>query len=500
MISDMKLPGMLHARLLTSPLPHARLKNLDVKKALALPGVKAVVTAADCAAPQPDILARELVMHHGQAVAAVAASDPQIAARALELIEAYYEELPAIVSMDQALAQGADLVHADRPDNLAARAESQNGDLEKAFASASLVLEDSFSIPGQCAVLPEPVCCLAQPAQKRLTLWSNTNSAQSDKARLARALGLDETRVNIKRPYKQAAPAMAQGLSPAGLCTALLAQKTGRAVRLALTRQEEACMGARSTASEVQCRLGFDAGGLICALDMRIDMMAGAHNHSSGLAQRALSAAIMTYKIPAHRCEARLIYGHLPPAGDLLGLEGLPAVLAMENLMNRAADELNLAPLAWRQKNLAQDDLAACLQKLGELSPAADSGLACFCMEPAQADDPPLCGAAALQAELNPQTGQLRAQKVHMAHNLAEPTGLAEALGLGLGAALCEELLFDQGRVQNPSLENYRLAASLDLPELETSSLAGHSGEAWPLAALLARPCAMPCPGRPVAG
>ena len=207
------------------PWPMAALPALNAQKAEALPGVKAVVTAADCAGAVDYLLAGEKVLHHGQVVAAVAASDPGIAAKALELIDITYEEKPGVLSLEDALAKDAPLVHEDQPGNIAQQDQTISGDCQAGFASAKLVLHECFSIPSLSAARPEPTACLAQPGQGGITLWTNTTNAADTGPQLARALGLPKQEVLIKRPYRQKAPAGVQELCAAELCAALLAQK-----------------------------------------------------------------------------------------------------------------------------------------------------------------------------------------------------------------------------------------------------------------------------------
>ena len=150
-LDDIDLPGMLHAKILRSPHAHARIVKVDTSKAWALPGVKAVIAAADCPnlpfgldVPDARIFAGTKVRYAGDEVAAVAAETPQIAREALKLIDVQYELLPPLFTTEEALREGAPLIHEDKPGNLAKTYFIERGDVEKDFASCDFVFEEEF--------------------------------------------------------------------------------------------------------------------------------------------------------------------------------------------------------------------------------------------------------------------------------------------------------------------------------------------------------------------
>jgi CO/xanthine dehydrogenase Mo-binding subunit len=177
-VGDVSMPGLLHAAFLRSPHAHARLRGVDLDAARRLPGVVAALAyadIADVAKPLPMLvphkglrarmnypLARDKVRFVGEAIAIVVAADPYLAEDALELIQVDYEILPAVASAEQALAPGAPLLHDDADDNLAAEWTHGVGDVERAFAEADLVVEESFRV-GRISGQPmEPRGCLAR--------------------------------------------------------------------------------------------------------------------------------------------------------------------------------------------------------------------------------------------------------------------------------------------------------------------------------------------------
>ena len=180
---DLVLPGMLYGKILRSPLPHARILNIDVSRAEKLPGVKGVITGRDIPDRQYGIvpmakdeyaLARDKVRYIGDDVAAVCAIDPEIAEEALELIDVDYEELPAVFDPLDAIKEGAPIIHAGVENNTSFAIHKEFGDVTNAFAESDEVFEDRFySQPVNHAPL-EPHAALSQfdPLNGELTLWS----------------------------------------------------------------------------------------------------------------------------------------------------------------------------------------------------------------------------------------------------------------------------------------------------------------------------------------
>ena len=174
-VADLHVPGMLHAAVLRSPHPHARIVSIDTSAAAALPGVKAVLTGADTAkrkwgAFRPDLypLAIEKVRYVGDEVAAVAAMDPETARAAVDKIVVQYEVLPAVLSLDQALAQGAALVHDDAAGNVAHQFNFERGNVDAGFKASDITVEGTWESARQWHTALETIGCVAR--------WDNTAS------------------------------------------------------------------------------------------------------------------------------------------------------------------------------------------------------------------------------------------------------------------------------------------------------------------------------------
>ena len=178
--ADLSLPRMLHAKVLRSPYPHAKILNIDTSRALRLPGVKAVVTGADTYGVRWGVfkytqdhtmIAIDKVRYVGEDVAGVAAIDEETALEALDLIKVDYEPLPAVFDPEEAMKDGAPLIHEQYPNNINIHVHIEVGDVDEAFAQADLIREDTFSAAGEAYATLEPYAVVASYANGYLDLW-----------------------------------------------------------------------------------------------------------------------------------------------------------------------------------------------------------------------------------------------------------------------------------------------------------------------------------------
>src|SRR5438128_1334386 len=284
-VTDMELPGTLHAKLLRSPYPHAKILRVDVARARAAPGVRAVVTSADLDWCDPyygpafrdrPILAIEVARYEGEPVAAVVAESESAAAQALELIEIAYEELPAVTTLEEALAPGAPLVHTAEPlaghfadlstlkprpgTNICHQFHLERGQGAHAFAGADIVVEDVYTFPRVQHYSMEPHAALAAwDEQGTLTVWASTQNPYSVRVELAKMFRVPMSRIRIIVPplgggfggktYAKLEPIVGA-----------LARMVGRPVRLALS-VEEAFRTVRRSDASARVRLGFKRAG-----------------------------------------------------------------------------------------------------------------------------------------------------------------------------------------------------------------------------------------------
>ena len=360
-VADLQLPGMLHAAVLRSPHPHARIVSVDTAAARAMAGVKAVVTGADTAqrkwgAFRPDLypLAIENVRYVGDEVAAVAAVDPATARAAVDRIAVEYEVLPAVLSLDQALAAGAPLVHDDAPGNVAHHFSFERGAVDAGFKAADVVVEGTWESARQWHTALETIGCVATWVNDRVTMWCNSQTPFLARGRYATALGVPESQVRVIQTEVGGGFGGKSGDDNASVICAILARKCGRPVKLIHTREEEFLASHPRMPMRYWVRLGFARGGRVKAKDMKIWADNGAY---TGKSQAILGAATVRhdalYRYPAVRADATLVYTNLVPTGAFRGFGNPSADWAVEQAWDLAANELGIDVLDLLRMNAA---------------------------------------------------------------------------------------------------------------------------------------------------
>ena len=351
---DIQLPGMLHGKVLRSPFPHARIVGIDVTQALALPGVKVVVTGAD--GPQVPwgvhhkerfTLARDVVRFAGEEVAAVAAVTEEIARDALDLIQVEYEELPAILTPEEALHPKGPPIHPGRADNVSHEIRFERGNVDTAFAQAHLVHEAIYATHSQYPGYMEPMASVATiDADGRLQVWTSTQSAFLARARLAAVLELPVSRVRVIQATTGGGFGGKIIEDANSLIAGLLALRTGKPVRLVNNRLEDFLACATSVPERITLKLGMDREGRIVAKDVRIVADCGAY---SGLSAEVMHVSAMRsdnmHRNGNVRSHATLAYTHTPPHGAFRGFGGTQMLFALNSHIDAMARQLDLDPL-----------------------------------------------------------------------------------------------------------------------------------------------------------
>jgi CO/xanthine dehydrogenase Mo-binding subunit len=387
-VADMHLPGMLHAAVLRSPHPHARIVSIDTSAAEAMPGVKAVVTGADTAkrkwgAFRPDLypLAIGRVRYVGDEVAAVAATDPAIARAAVDRIAVHYEVLPAVLSLDESLAPGAPLVHDDAPGNVAHEFSFERGDVDAGFKASDVVVEGTWQTVRQWHTALETIGCVASWSSGRVTMWCNTQTPFLARGRYAVALGLPESQVRVIQTEVGGGFGGKSGDDNASVVCALLARKAGRPVKLIHTREEEFLASHPRMPMRYWVRLGFSRDGRVKAKEIRMWADNGAY---TGKSQAILGAATVRhdalYKYPNARATSTLVYTNLVPTGAFRGFGNPSADWAVEQAWDLAAEKLGIDVLELLKLNAVEPgdvsphnhkittcELRQCLDKTAEM-------------------------------------------------------------------------------------------------------------------------------------
>lgn len=372
--SDFSLPHMLHGRILFSDRPHARILSVDCSRALSLPGVKAVITAADAPVVRTGIyirdkliFAREKVRFIGEPVAAVAAATERIAAEALELIRVEYEDLPAVTGVQEAADSQAPLIHPEvqnyaslapyiRYGNVCMEARLSKGDVDRASAAADFVFEDTYTTrPHHQAPLAVHAAVANFEPDGRLTVWTSTQQVSLCHFEVAQALDMPMTRVCVV-PLALGGGfggRLKSGYEP--VC-ALLSKAARAPVRLALSREEEFLATTPSPPFRITLRTGVTRDGTLVAKEAEILADVGGYaDHVPGVVAHALALMEGPYRIPHCRGRARAVYTNNINYGCMRGY-GVPQItFATESQMDSIAHRLGIDPVDFRQRNLCAD-------------------------------------------------------------------------------------------------------------------------------------------------
>ncbi len=356
--ADLYFEGMLHARVLRSEYPHARVLRVDTSRAQALPGVAAVLTAEDVPGAKnhgiviPDwpVLAYDKVRYVGDAIALVAAETEEIAAQALELIEVDYEPLPVVTSPQQALAPDAPLVHDGG--NLLKHIQVRKGDVEQALAKADVIVEREYRTPRQEHAFMEPEAGVATIDEEgKITVYVGSQIPFADRRQIAASLAIPEEKVRVKATQVGGAFGGKEDIS-VQIHAALLAQATGRPVKLVFTRQESLIVHPKRHATTIRLKTAATSDGKLTAVQAEIYGDAGAYaSLSEHVMTRAATHATGPYDVPNVEIVCYAAYTNNVPAGAFRGFGVPQSAFAVESQMDILAEKLNLSPFEIRRKN-----------------------------------------------------------------------------------------------------------------------------------------------------
>ncbi len=360
---DIQLPGMLHAKILRSPHPHARIRGIDVSAAEAMPGVHAVITGRDLPTrygiipwtPDETALAVDKVRFLGDEVAAVAAVDEDTAIEALERIRVDYEVLEPLLDPEEALRRTDVLVHEGRKraDNVSKHVALEFGPVDDAFRDADLVVENDYSFHGTTHAPIEPHCAVAHwSASGRLTLWSSTQITHYVHRALARVLGLDPARIRVIQPCLGGAFGGKSDPFSLEFCVAELARRTGRPVKMLWTREEVFYAHRGRHPMRMRYRTAVRKDGRITGVDARILIDGGAYS-SYGLVTTYYSGQLLTgpYAFPSYRFDSTRVFTNKPPCGPKRGHGSVQPRFAFEVQLDEIAHALGIDPIQLRRRN-----------------------------------------------------------------------------------------------------------------------------------------------------
>ncbi len=373
-VDDIEMRNMLYAKLLTSPHAHARILDIDDREALALPGVHAVIhykniprvryASGGQSYPNPkpydQVSFDDKVRYVGDRVAAVAADSIEIAEQALAHIRVEYEVLPAVFDENEAIREGAPVIH-DEPDMEGAHDASRNishlieahvGDVETGFARADYVFEGQYRVHQVQQVPIEPHICIGYwDPDERLVLRTSTQVPFHVRRMVAPLLGLPVRRIRVIKPRIGGGFGAKQEMLIEDIVGHLVIA-TGRPVRLELTRQEEFVSSRTRHPQTITFKTGVDKDGVLVAQEMTVVGNTGPYA-THGLTVQTVTGlrGLSSYNCPNKKFHCTVAYTNIPVPGAYRGYGGPQALFALENHMDDIANRLGMDVIAFRRAN-----------------------------------------------------------------------------------------------------------------------------------------------------
>lgn len=379
--ADVVLPDTLAGVVFRSPHAHARLLSVDVSKALALPGVKAIVTAEDLpeiseenAKPTPhspdfrdlsaNILARAKVLYEGHAIAAIAAVDEETAQQALSLIEVDYAVLPHVIDLHTAMEPDAPLLHdhlitqgvrppAKKPSNIASRYELVHGDVEAGFAQAEIVISEEFTTQPVHQAYIEPHACLARcNADGRIDIWTSSQGQFMVRDYTAQLLAMAPDKITVT-PTEIGGGFGGKTTVYLEPLAVLLAQKSGQPVRMKMSRSEVFKATGSASGSYISLKIGASKDGRLLAAQGILCYQSGAFPGSP--VRLGCMSAFAPYDIANVKLIGYDVVVNRPRCAAYRAPGAPMAVFAAESLIDMLAQRLDMDPVALRLLNAVSD-------------------------------------------------------------------------------------------------------------------------------------------------
>jgi CO/xanthine dehydrogenase Mo-binding subunit len=365
-------PGLLYARIKRSPHPHAIIRRIDASKAIALAGVKAVVTGEDFPGliglylRDRHIFCRERVRYVGDPVAGVVANSEAIAERALDLIDVEYELLPGVFDAEYGAGPEAPLLHPDLETyevanfifpqagtNISNHFRIRKGDVEAVWGSCAAIVERAYRIPHVQHVPIEPHVAIAQMSEDgKVTLWGSSQSPFAQRNLIAKSLGISQSDVRVIAPYVGGGFGSKAGVSMEALAVAMAMKVKGRPIKLRLTREEEFYTAFVRQGLISHFKMGCDREGRLVAMRNRYYWDAGAYNeYGVNITRAAGYSSTGPYDVPNVKADSYCVYTNHPVSGPMRGF-GMPEMHAgLEQCIDELAHAMGMDPFQFRKIN-----------------------------------------------------------------------------------------------------------------------------------------------------
>ena len=357
---DLQFPGMLHARVKRAMVPAAVVRKIDISRAKALPGVAAVLTAADIPGEHnhglfiydwPALVGIGEDVHTvGDALAIVAAETREIASQALDLIEVELEPLPVVSSAFQANQPETRSIHPSG--NLLKHIKVRKGVMEKGFADADVILEHTFHTPIHDHAFMEPECSISRlTPEGRIEIYVGSQIPYSDREQVARILNIPQEQVHIIGQLIGGGFGGKEDIA-GQVHAALLTWVTRRPVKLLFDRQESLLVHPKRHATQITIKVGAKLNGRLTAMDTQLYGDTGAYaSLGEKVMTRATTHSSGPYEIEHVKADCFAMYTNNPPAGAFRGFGVMQSAFAVESMMDMLAERLGMDPVELRRMN-----------------------------------------------------------------------------------------------------------------------------------------------------
>ena len=385
--ADINMAGLLYGKVLRSPHAHARIRSIDTRKAETLPGVLAVITAKDLpivrqhpygsieAMSGPRVMAEndlalEKVLYKGHAVAAVAAVNLHLAEEALGLIDVDYEVLPAVLTVQAAMREGAPVLHedlttqfrSDQPEdvedagaggNVVSHVQYKRGDVEKGFTEAHVVVEREFTTQTIHQGYIEPFASTAfWGPDGHVTIWTSTQGAFGIRAAVAAITDISESMVKVV-PMEVGGGFGGRGIGYLDPVAAILSKKTGHPVKMVMTRKEVFEGTGPAAGTHMRCKIGVDENGRITAAQLYLAYEAGAF--PGGSSGGGANVGLAPYKLENMLVDGYDVIVNKPKTQAFRAPGHSQAAFAVESVIDELAERLGMDPMELRIRNVVRE-------------------------------------------------------------------------------------------------------------------------------------------------